>query len=199
MNYYSAPITKLIEALSKLPGVGSKTAQRLAFHLLDMPQNEVEDLAKAIVYAKRSVKYCSVCCNITDSEKCGICTNPNRDSSVICVVEDPKDVAAMERVREYKGFYHVLHGAISPMEGVGPDDIRIKELLSRLKDEEVKEIIIATNPNIEGEATAMYISRLVKPLGVKVTRIAHGVPVGGDIEYADEVTLMKALEGRREI
>jgi len=199
MNYYSAPITKLIEALSKLPGVGSKTAQRLTFHLLNMPEKEVEDLAKAIVYAKRSVKYCTVCCNITDSEKCEICSNPNRDHSIICVIEDPKDVAALERTREFKGLYHVLHGAISPMEGVGPDDIKIRELLSRLKDEEIKEIIIATNPNIEGEATAMYISRLIKPLDIKVTRIAHGVPVGGDIEYADEVTLMKALEGRREI
>lgn len=199
MNYYSAPITKLIEALSKLPGVGSKTAQRLAFHLLNMPEKEVEDLAKAIVYAKRSVKYCTVCCNITDSEKCEICSNPNRDHTVICVIEDPKDVAAVERTREFKGLYHVLHGAISPMDGVGPDDIKIKELLARLHDEEIKEIIIATNPNIEGEATAMYISRLIRPLGIKVTRIAHGVPVGGDIEYADEVTLMKALEGRREI
>lgn len=199
MNYYSAPIAKLIEALSKLPGVGSKTAQRLTFYLLNMPEKEVEDLAKAIVYAKRSVKYCTVCCNITDSEKCEICSNPNRDHSVICVIEDPKDVAALERTREFKGLYHVLHGAISPMDGVGPDDIKIRELLARLKDEEIKEIIIATNPNIEGEATAMYISRLVKPLDIKVTRIAHGVPVGGDIEYADEVTLMKALEGRREI
>ncbi len=199
MNYYSAPITKLIEALSKLPGVGSKTAQRLTFHLLNMPEKEVEDLAKAIIYAKRSVKYCAVCCNITDSEKCEICANPNRDHSIICVIEDPKDVAAVERTREFKGLYHVLHGAISPMDGVGPDDIKIRELLARLQDEEIKEIIIATNPNIEGEATAMYISRLIKPLGIKVTRIAHGVPVGGDIEYADEVTLMKALEGRREI
>ena len=199
MNYYSAPITKLIEALSKLPGVGSKTAQRLTFYLLNMPEKEVEDLAKAIVYAKRSVKYCTVCCNITDSEKCEICSNPNRDHSIICVIEDPKDVAALERTREFKGLYHVLHGAISPMDGVGPDDIKIRELLARLKDEEIKEIIIATNPNIEGEATAMYISRLIKPLDIKVTRIAHGVPVGGDIEYADEVTLMKALEGRREI
>ncbi len=199
MSYYSAPITRLIEALSRLPGVGSKTAQRLTFHLLNMPEKEVEDLAKAIVYAKRSVKYCTVCCNITDSEKCEICSNPNRDHSIICVIEDPKDVAAVERTREFKGLYHVLHGAISPMDGVGPDDIKIRELLARLHDEEIKEIIIATNPNIEGEATAMYISRLIKPLGIKVTRIAHGVPVGGDIEYADEVTLMKALEGRREI
>lgn len=199
MNYYSIPISKLIDALSRLPGVGSKTAQRLAFHILDMPEKEVEDLARAIVFAKRSVRYCSVCCNITDSEKCGLCSNPNRDGSIICVVEDPKDVVAMEKTREYKGLYHVLHGAISPMEGVGPEDIRIKELLTRLKDNEINEIIVATNPNIEGEATAMYLSRLIKPLGVKVTRIAHGIPVGGDLEYADEVTLLKALEGRREI
>jgi len=199
MNYYAAPIAKLIEAFSKLPGIGSKTAQRLAFYLLDMPQKEAEELAYAIINAKRNVKYCEVCSNITDSDRCNICSDVHRDNSIICVVEDPRDVVAMEKTREYKGLYHVLHGAISPMDGIGPDDIRIKELLSRLGDGNVKEVILATNPNIEGEATAMYISKLIKPLGIKATRIAHGVPVGGDLEYADEVTLMKALEGRREI
>jgi recombination protein RecR len=199
MSYYVAPIAKLIEELSKLPGVGNKTAQRLAFYLLDMPYHEVEQLAGAIVSAKRNIKYCSVCCNITDAEICNICGNPKRDNSTICIVEDAKDVVAMEKTKEFKGLYHVLHGAISPMEGIGPENIRIKELLTRLGEHDVKELILATNPNIEGEATAMYISRLVKPLGIKATRIAHGIPVGGDLEYADEVTLMKALEGRREI
>ncbi|MGI5999309.1 MAG: recombination mediator RecR [Lutispora sp.] len=199
MNYYAAPIAKLIEAFTKLPGIGSKTAQRLAFYLLDMPQKEAEELAYAIINAKRNVKYCEVCSNITDSDRCNICSDAKRDNSIICVVEDPRDVVAMEKTREYKGLYHVLHGAISPMDGIGPDDIRIKELLSRLGDDNVKEVILATNPNIEGEATAMYISKLIKPLGIKATRIAHGIPVGGDLEYADEVTLMKALEGRREI
>jgi recombination protein RecR len=199
MSFYAAPIAKLIDELSKLPGVGNKTAQRLAFHILNMSPEDVEQLSNAITNAKRNIKYCRVCCNITDSEVCGICSNTKRDSSLICVVEDPKDVVAMEKTREYKGLYHVLNGAISPMEGIGPEEIRIKELLKRVSDTEVSEIILATNPNIEGEATAMYISRLLKPAGVKVTRIAHGVPVGGDLEYADEVTLMKALEGRREV
>jgi recombination protein RecR len=199
MSYYAAPIAKLIEELSKLPGVGNKTAQRLAFYLLEMPINEVEELAGSIVNAKRNIKYCNVCCNITDSETCNICSNPKRDNSMICIVEDARDVVAMEKTKEFKGLYHVLHGAISPMEGIGPEDIRIKELLIRLGEHDIQELILATNPNIEGEATAMYISRLIKPLGVKVTRIAHGIPVGGDLEYADEVTLMKALEGRREI
>ncbi len=199
MSFYAAPIAKLIDELSKLPGVGNKTAQRLAFHILNMSVEDVEQLSTSITSAKRNIKYCKVCCNITDSEVCSICSNSKRDSSVICVVEDPKDVVAMEKTREYKGLYHVLNGAISPMEGIGPEEIRIKELLKRIADNEIKEIILATNPNIEGEATAMYISRLLKPVGIKVTRIAHGVPVGGDLEYADEVTLMKALEGRREI
>jgi recombination protein RecR len=199
MSYYAAPIAKLIEELSKLPGVGSKTAQRLAFHLLDMPYGDVEQLASSMINAKKNIKYCSVCCNITDADICSICSNPKRDESVICVVEDAKDVVAMEKTKEFKGLYHVLHGAISPMEGIGPEDIKIKELLMRLGEHDVKELILATNPNIEGEATAMYVSRLIKPLGVKVTRIAHGIPVGGDLEYADEVTLMKALEGRREL
>jgi recombination protein RecR len=199
MSYYAAPIAKLIEELAKLPGGGNKTAQRLAFYLLEMPINEVEELAGSIVNAKRNIKYCNVCCNITDSETCNICSNPKRDNSMICIVEDARDVVAMEKTKEFKGLYHVLHGAISPMEGIGPEDIRIKELLIRLGEHDIQELILATNPNIEGEATAMYISRLIKPLGVKVTRIAHGIPVGGDLEYADEVTLMKALEGRREI
>lgn len=199
MSFYAAPIAKLIDELSKLPGVGNKTAQRLAFHILNMPAEEVEQLSSSITSAKRNIKYCRVCCNITDSEVCNICSNTKRDSGLICVVEDPKDVVAMEKTREYKGLYHVLNGAISPMEGIGPEEIRIKELLKRIAENDIKEIILATNPNIEGEATAMYISRLLKPVGIKVTRIAHGVPVGGDLEYADEVTLMKALEGRREI
>ena len=199
MSFYAAPIAKLIDELSKLPGVGTKTAQRLAFHILNMPSEDVEKLSLSIVNAKRDIRYCKVCCNITDSDVCNICSNVKRDSSIICVVEDPKDVVAMEKTREFKGLYHVLNGAISPMEGIGPEEIRIKELLKRVADNEIKEIILATNPNIEGEATAMYISRLLKPIGIKVTRIAHGVPVGGDLEYADEVTLMKALEGRREI
>lgn len=199
MSFYAAPIAKLIDELSKLPGVGNKTAQRLAFHILKMPSGDVEQLAGAITSAKRNIRQCRICCNITDSDVCNICSNTKRDSGTICVVEDPKDVVAMEKTREFKGLYHVLNGAISPMEGIGPEEIRIKELLRRVADNEIKEIIIATNPNIEGEATAMYISRLLKPAGIMVTRIAHGVPVGGDLEYADEVTLMKALEGRREI
>lgn len=199
MNYYAAPIAKLIEEFSKLPGVGNKTAQRLAFHIIDKSNADVEQLARAIVNAKRNIKYCTKCCNITEKDLCNICLNTKRDESFLCVVEDARDVVAMEKTREFKGLYHVLHGAISPMEGVGPEDIKIKELLARLADNVIKEVVIATNPNIEGEATAMYISRLMKPLGIKVTRIAHGIPVGGDLEYADEVTLMKALEGRREI
>jgi recombination protein RecR len=199
MSFYAAPIAKLIDELSKLPGVGNKTAQRLAFHILNMSLEDVEQLSSSITSAKKNVRYCQVCCNITDADTCSICSSPKRDSSLICVVEDPKDVVAMEKTREYKGLYHVLNGAISPMEGIGPEEIKIKELLRRVADNEISEIILATNPNIEGEATAMYISRLLKPAGIKVTRIAHGVPVGGDLEYADEVTLMKALEGRREI
>lgn len=199
MDYYAAPVAKLIEELSKLPGVGQKTAQRLAFHILDAPPQQAENLARSIVFARRNMKHCSVCCNMTDTDPCRICSNDRRDKSVICVMENPRDVVAMEKTREYKGLYHVLHGAISPMEDIGPEDIRIKELLLRLQDDTVKEVILATNPTIEGEATAMYISRLIKPLGIKATRIAHGIPVGGDLEYADEVTLVKAMEGRREV
>jgi len=199
MSFYAAPVARLIEEFEKLPGIGHKTAQRLAFHVLNLPLEKAENLAAAIVEAKSKTKYCSVCSNLTDTDPCNICSSSSRDNSSICVVEDPKDVVAMERTREFKGLYHVLHGSISPMEGIGPEDIRIKELLARVKEGNVKEVILATNPNIEGEATAMYISKLLKPLGIKTTRIAHGIPVGGDLEYADEVTLAKALEGRREI
>ena len=199
MQSFSGPISRLIEEFSKLPGVGRKTAQRLAFHVINMNTNDVEALSKAIIEAKREIKYCSNCYNITDKDPCSICSNKSRDEDTICVVEDPRDVASLERARDFKGQYHVLHGVISPMDGVGPDMIKIRELIQRLSNQEVKEIIVATNPTIEGEATAMYIARLIKPMGIKVTRIAHGLPVGGDIEYADEVTISKALEGRREI
>jgi recombination protein RecR len=197
--YYPEPIAKLIDGFMKLPGIGPKTVARLAFFVLGMKEDDVLEIAKALVNVKRNLVYCSVCQNITDVDPCRICSDTSRDQSVICVVQEPKDLVAMERTREYNGYYHVLHGAISPMEGIGPEDIRIPELLRRLENEEVKELILATNPNIEGEATAMYISRLVKPFGIRVTRIAHGLPVGGDLEYADEVTISKALEGRREL
>lgn len=199
MDFYASPVAKLIEEFEKLPGIGHKTAQRLAFHVLDLSEEKAMNLSTAIREAKLKTKYCSTCNNLTDADQCNICKNNSRDLSTICVVEDPRDVVAMERTREFKGRYHVLHGAISPMEGIGPEDIKLKELLLRIRDGDVKEIILATNPNIEGEATAMYISKLLKPLGIKTTRIAHGIPVGGDLEYADEVTLAKALEGRREI
>lgn len=197
--YYPEPISKLIDGFMKLPGIGPKTASRLAFFVLGMKEEDVMDLAKALVNAKRNLIYCSQCQNITDVDPCRICGDPTRDRSVVCVVQDPKDLIAMERTREFSGDYHVLHGAISPMDGIGPEDIRIPELLKRLHNEEIKEIILATNPTIEGEATAMYISRLIKPTGIRVTRIARGIPVGGDLEYADEVTISKALEGRREL
>ncbi|OXM83165.1 recombination mediator RecR [Paenibacillus rigui] len=197
--FYPEPLAKLIDAFSRLPGIGPKTAARLAFHVLRMKEDDCIDFAKALVNVKRNLHYCSVCCNITDTDPCRICQDKTRDRSVICVVQEPKDLVAMERTREFNGYYHVLHGAISPMEGIGPDEIRIADLLKRLGDEQVQELILATNPNIEGEATAMYLSRLVRSFGLKVTRIAHGLPVGGDLEYADEVTLTKALEGRREL
>ena len=200
MKQYPRSLNKLINELGKLPGIGGKTAQRLAFHVLSLTDREAEMLAESIVEAKRSLHYCSVCGNLTDKDICGICSDCSRDKHVICVVETPQDVMAMERIREYKGTYHVLHGAISPAEGIGPADINLKSLIERLQgDSDVEEVIIATNPNIEGEATAMYIARLLKPAGIKVTRIAHGIPVGGDLEYADEVTLLKAVEGRREL
>ena len=199
MKYYAKPLNKLINELSRLPGIGGKTAQRLAFHILSMDEKSAMELANAISDAKKSMTYCSVCGNLTDTDPCAICSDDSRDKSTICVVESPKDVVAMEKIREYRGYYHVLHGAISPMDGIGPDDINLRSLIVRLQDEEVKELIIATNPYIGGEATAMYIARLIKPSGIKVTRIAHGIPVGGDLEYADEVTLLKAVEGRREL
>ena len=199
MKYYAKPLNKLINELSRLPGIGGKTAQRLAFHILSMEDRDALELAEAIRNAKTTMTYCTVCGNLTDADPCAICSDSGRDSSIICVVESPKDVVAMERIREYRGYYHVLHGAISPMDGIGPDDINLKSLIVRLQDEAVKELIIATNPTIEGEATAMYIARLIKPSGIRVTRIAHGIPVGGDLEYADEVTLLKAVEGRREL
>lgn len=199
MSYYSPSIEKLIESFERLPSIGNKTAARLAFYILDRPDEEVKEFVDSIINAKKNLKYCSKCFNISDTDPCVICSNPKRDNTIICVVEDVKDVVAMERTHEFKGLYHVLHGSISPMNGVGPDDIKIKELLSRIMEGNIKEVILATNPRVEGEATAMYISKLIKPLGIKVTRIAHVIPVGGDLEYTDEVTLSKALEGRREL
>jgi recombination protein RecR len=199
MMYYIPPIEKLIEQFEKLPGIGHKTAQRLAFYILNMPKTDASEFCDAIINAKEKVGYCSVCQNLSEGDICPICQSQKRDRSIICVVETPRDLMAMESMREYHGLYHVLHGVISPMDGIGPDDIKVKELLSRLNGGEVEEIIMATDPDVEGEATAMYISRLLKPLGIKVTRIAYGVPVGGDLEYADEVTLLRAFEGRREI
>ncbi len=193
------PLASLIEELSKMPTVGPKTAQRLAFYILRMPKEDAERLSQAILDAKAKIHYCSVCCHITEVDPCVICTNPSRTQTTICVVEAPQDVLAMERTREYRGVYHVLHGAISPLDGVGPDDLKIAELLARVKSREVTEVIIATNPRVEGEATAIYLAKILKPLGIKVTRIAHGLPVGADLEYADEVNLAKALEGRREM
>ena len=196
---YTASFSKLIEVFQKMPGVGHKSAVRMAYHILSLSEEETENMVSAIKDAKQKIHYCSVCQNITESDPCEICSNHKRDHSVICVMEQAKDVIALEKTREYFGLYHVLHGAISPMDGIGPDDIRIKELLHRVADGEVKEVIMANSPSIEGEATAMYISRLLHPFGVKVTRIAYGLPVGGDLEYADQVTLVKAIEGRREI
>ena len=199
MSEFAPSIEKLIESFERLPSIGHKTAARLAFHVLDWNEEETNAFISSIVTAKKNLKYCSMCYNITDNDPCPICSNPKRDQSTICVVEDVRDVAAMERTHEYRGVYHVLHGSISPMNGIGPDDIKIKELLSRLMEGKVKEVILATNPRVEGEATAMYISKLIKPMGINATRIAHGIPVGGDLEYTDEITLTKALEGRREI
>lgn len=199
MEYFAAPLQNLIEEFEKLPGIGSKTAQRLAFFVLNQPKEKAEKFANAIVEAKKSLCYCRECQNLSDKEICSICGNPARDHSVICVMESPKDVLQMERTNEFKGVYHVLHGAIAPMDNVGPDDIKIKELMARIGTGEVKEVIMATNPNLEGETTAMYISKLIKPFGIKVTRIAHGVPVGGELEFADEITLSKALQWRVEL
>ena len=193
MEFYPIAIEKLIEEFAKLPGIGYKTAQRLTLYVLNLPQDEVRAFSDALVKARGTIKYCSVCGNYTDSDPCSICSNPSRDKETICVIEEPKDIMAIEKVRDYNGVYHVLHGNISPMAGRGPNDIKLRELITRINGD-VKEVIVATNPNVEGEATAMYISKILKPLGVKVTRIAHGIPVGGDLEYADEVTLSKALE-----
>ena len=198
MDYYSSRISKLIEELSSLPGIGNKTAQRLAFHILNMPEVDVQRLADTIVDARHNIRYCRTCCTLTDEDECPICRNPARDHKTIMVVESTRDLAAYEKTEQYSGVYHVLHGAISPMQGIGPDDIRLKELMQRLQGD-VNEVIIATNSSLEGETTAMYISKLVKPTGIKVTRIASGVPVGGDLEYTDEVTLLRALEGRVEL
>ncbi len=198
MDFYPVAIEKLIEEFAKLPSIGQKTAQRLTLHILNLPDDEVREFADALVKARGTIKYCSVCGNFTDSDPCPICANPNRDKGTICVVEQPKDIMTIEKVKEFNGVYHVLHGNLSPMQGRGPQDIKIRELVARM-NENVKEVILATNPNVEGEATAMYISKVLKPLEVKVTRIAAGIPVGGDLEYADEVTLSKALEGRKEI
>lgn len=194
-----APLAQLIEQLRALPGIGAKTAMRLAYHILDMDMERAHRLAAAITGAKEKIGFCSVCFNLTDSDPCAICMAEKRDHTTICVVEQPQDVAAMERMNDYDGVYHVLHGALSPLEGVGPNDIRIRELVLRAGKENVQEVIVATNPNVEGEATAMYIAKLLKPMGIRVTRIAHGLPVGGDLEYADEVTLSRAMENRREI
>lgn len=199
MDYFVPPLEILIEQFAKLPGIGKKTATRLAFHVLNSSNEEAKAFANAITNAKEQVKLCKICQNITDTETCALCESPKRDKSVICVTESPKDVISIEKTNEYHGLYHVLHGAISPMDNIGPNDIKIPELLERLKDDTVKEVIMATNPTIEGEATAMYIAKLIKPFGIRVTRIAHGIPVGGDLEYADEITLTKAMEGRREM
>jgi recombination protein RecR len=192
-------IAKLVNQLSKLPGVGRKTAQRLAYHIIALPEDQVRELAVAIFNGKKQIHFCPICGNYTDTDPCPICADSSRRKDIVCVVRDPRDVNALERMREYDGLYHVLHGVISPMDGVGPDDIRIRELMSRLASGEIKEVVLATNPDVEGEATAAYISRLIKPMGVKVTRIAHGVPIGGELEYTDEVTLLRAFQGRTEL
>ena len=197
MNSTAEPVVKLIEELCKLPGVGPKTAQRLAFFLLRSPSEQARELARAIVEVKERIIFCSQCFNITETDPCRVCSDEGRDGSQICVVEEPLDILALERTRSYRGLYHVLHGAISPMDGVGPEDLRIRELLTRLQGDSVREVILATNPNLEGEATGMYLARLIAPLGIKVTRLARGLPVGGDLEYADEITLTRALENRQ--
>ena len=196
---YSETVNKLINQFEKLPGIGHKTAVRLAFYILESDENVAKEFSETLVKAKKNVKFCSICYNLTEKDPCDICSNSKRDESTICVVENVKDVIAMEKTHEYKGKYHVLHGSISPMNNISAGDIKIKELLERLKDDSIKEVILATNPTVEGEATAMYISRLIKHIGIKVTRIAHGIPVGGDLEYTDEITLIKALEGRTQM
>lgn len=198
-GYSVASLSRLVEQFERMPGIGHKSAQRLAFYVLGMTEEQATEFSKTILDAHEKIKRCSRCCNLAEDELCPICKNPARDQSVICVVEDPRDVMAFERTHEFNGTYHVLHGVISPMNGVGPEDITVKQLVSRLSDDTVKEVIMATNPTVEGEATAMYISRLLKPMGITVTRLAYGVPVGADLEYADEVTLLRALEGRRKL
>ncbi len=199
MNYDIVPLNELINQFERLPGIGKKTAQRLAYSILEQPPERARQFADALVNAKEKIHFCKCCQGLTDLELCGICGDDNRDHSIVCVVEEPRDITAFERTREFRGVYHVLHGVISPLDGIGPDQLRVKELMSRLSDGTVKEIIMATNPTVEGEATASYLSRLVKPMGIKVTRLAYGIPVGGDLEYADEFTLARALEGRNEI
>jgi recombination protein RecR len=197
--YYPEPVARLIDAFQRLPGIGPKTAQRLTFYMLKRPPDEARELGEALIAMKEKITYCRTCFNVTDEDPCRLCTDPRRDERVICVVEEPNDLLAMERTGEYRGRYHVLLGALSPLDGVGPDDLKIRELLARLEGRETAEIILATNPNVEGEATALYLAKLLRPLAVRITRIARGLPVGGDLEYADQVTLSKALEGRREI
>jgi len=197
--FYPEPVARLIDALQRLPGIGPKTAQRLTFFLLKRPIEEVRELSASLMSVKERIVYCSTCFNVTDQDPCRICADPARDGAVVCVVEEPNDLLAMERTGEFKGRYHVLLGALSPLDGIGPDDLKVRELLLRLESGEAREIILATNPNVEGEATALYLARLLRPLGLRITRIARGLPVGGDLEYADQVTLSKALEGRREI
>ena len=199
MAYSVAPLDKLVEQFERLPGIGKKTARRLAYYVITRPDGMAQKFSDALLEAKAKIRYCSVCQNLTDGDVCSICRSSDRDRSVICVVEDAQDVMAFERTREYRGLYHVLHGAISPLVGIGPDQLKMRELMTRLSSGEVEEIIVATNPTVEGEATASYISRLVKSMGIKVTRLAYGIPVGGDLEYADEVTLSRALEGRKEL
>ena len=199
MDYYAPPVARLVQEFEKLPGIGHKTAQRLAFHILSLPKDRAEALAAAIIEAKTKIVFCSNCFNLSDVSPCAICTSSKREKDIICVVESPRDVVAFEKTREFRGHYHVLHGSISPMDGIGPEDIKLKELISKVAPGGIKEVVIATNPNVTGEATAMYISKLLKPFGVRVTRIAHGLPFGGDLEYADELTLARAYEGRREI
>ena len=199
MELFAPPVERLIEEFAKLPGIGQKTAQRLAFHIIDMPQERVEKLAETMVSARKTIRYCKECLTLTDQELCPICSDKTRNQKVICVVAEPRDVIAFERTKEYKGLYHVLHGTLSPMGHVGPDDIRIRELVKRVAEEETEEVILATNPDTEGEATAMYISRLLQPFGIKITRLAYGIPVGGHLEFVDEVTLTRALEGRKEL
>lgn len=198
-EYTIAPLSKLIEQFERLPGIGHKSAVRIAYHVLQLPEAEIQRFSETMLEAHSKIRCCKICCNLTDKEVCSVCTDTKRDRSIVCVVEDPRNVMAFERTHEYNGLYHVLHGAISPVNRVTPEMIRIKELLDRLNSDEIKEVIVATNPNVEGEATSMYISRLLKPLGIKVSRLAYGVPVGGDIEYADEVTLARSLEGRSQI